>query len=137
MAKVTFVNGITTLYGAIDSVKDGQMNRMRLVVRRHDYGEEKNYDQDGSKIHELYYYHMHEGAWSEGATRNREIIKAAQRAAHAVERDAELRPLWEAAYEEYKASLPPEKPAYHFYNFVYVTILRDMYRLTPTVEGKE
>ena len=137
MAQVTFTNGIASMWGAIDSVKDGQMNRMRLVVRRHDYGEEKNYDQDGSKIHELYYYHMHEGAWSEGATKNREIIKAAQRAAHAVERDAELRPLWEAAYEDYKASLSPDKPAYHFYNFVYVTILRDMYRLTPTVEGKE
>ena len=128
MAQVTFTNGTASVWGAIDSVKDGQKNRMRLVVRRHDYGEEKNYDQDGNKIHELYYYHMHEGAWSEGATRNREIIKAAQRAAHAVERDAELRPLWEAAYADYKASLPPDQKAYHFYNFVYVTILHDMYR---------
>ena len=127
MAQVTFTNGTASVWGALDSVKDGQMNRMRLVVRRHDYGEEKNYDQDGNKIHELYYYHMHEGAWSDGATRNREIIKAAQRAAHAIERDAELRPLWEAAYADYKASLPPDQKAYHFYNFVYVTILRDMY----------
>ena len=128
MAQVTFVDGVESLWGAIDSVKEGKENGYRLVVRRHDYGEDKNYDQDGHKWHELYYYHFHEGAWSEGATRNREIIKAAQRAAHDIERDAELRPLWEAAYEEYKASLPPEKPAYHFYNFVYVTILRDMYR---------
>ena len=103
------------------------MSRRRLVVRRHDYGENKNYDQDGSKIHELYYYHMHEGPWSEGATRNREIIKAAQRAAHAVERDADLRPLWEAAYAEYRATIPAgTKKYYHFYNFVYVTIYRDM-----------
>ena len=127
MAQVTFTNGIASMWGALDSVKDGQMNRMRLVVRRHEYGEEKNYDQDGNKIHELYYYHMHEGAWSEGATKNREIIKAAQRAAHAVERDAELRPLWEAAYADYKASLSPDQKAYRFYNFVYVTIYRDMY----------
>ena len=126
MAQVTFVNGIESVWGALDSVKEGKENGYRLVVRRHDYGEDKNYDQDGHKWHELYYYHFHEGAWSEGATRNREIIKAAQRAAHAIERDAELRPLWEAAYAEYKASLPPEKPAYHFYNFVYVTIYRDM-----------
>ena len=126
MAIAKLANGIDELHGAIDSVKEGKENGYRLVVRRHDYGEDKNYDQDGHKWHELYYYHFHEGAWSEGATRNREIIKAAQRAAHAIERDAELRPLWEAAYAEYKASLPPEQKAYHFYNFVYVTIYRDM-----------
>ena len=128
MAQVTFVDCIISLWGAIDSVKEGKENGYRVVVRRHDYGEERNYDQHGNKIHELYYYHFHEGPWSEGATRNREIIKAAQRAAHDIEHDDELRPMWEAAYEEYKASLPPDKPAYHFYNFVYVTILRDMYR---------
>ena len=126
MAQVTFVNGIESVWGALDSVKEGKEKGYRVVVRRHDYGEDKNYDQDGQKWHELYYYHFHEGAWSEGATRNREIIKAAQRAAHDIEHDTELRPLWKAAYEEYKASLPPEKPAYHFYNFVYVTIYRDM-----------
>ena len=129
MARVTFKNGITTLHGAIDSVKEGQASRMRLVVRRHDYGEGKNYSKDGHKWHELYYYRMHEGAWSEGATKNREMIKAAQRAAHAVERDAQLRPLWEEAYAEYRATIAKDsKKYYHFYNFVYVTILRDMYR---------
>ena len=47
--------------------------------------------------------------------------------AHAVERDAELRPLWEAAYAEYRATIPAGiTKYYHFYNFVYVTILRDM-----------
>ena len=128
MAQVTFTNGIVSVWGAIDSVKDGQMNRMRLVVRRHDYGEDKNYDEDGSKIHELYYYRMHEGAWSEGATKNRKIIKAAQKAAHAIEKDAELRMAWEDAYAEYRATiLAGSKKYYHFYNFVYVTILRDMY----------
>ena len=128
MAQVTFVKAIDSLWGAIDCVKQGQANRMRLVVRRHDYGEEKNFDENGHKWHELYYYRMHEGAWSEGATRNREIIKAAQKAAHAIERDAELRPLWEAAYADYRASIPQDcKKNYHFYNFVYVAILRDMY----------
>ena len=34
MARVTFVNGITSLHGAIDSVMQGQAGRMRLVVRR-------------------------------------------------------------------------------------------------------
>ena len=128
MAQVTFTNGIVTLCGAIDSVKEGQMNRRRLVVRRHDYGEEKNYDENGHKWHELYYYHFHEGAWSEGATRNREIIKAAQRAAHDIEKDAELRPMWEAAFAEHRAAPATSGKKYsHFYPFVYVTILRDMY----------
>jgi len=126
MANITFTNGIASAWGALDSVKDGQMSRRRLVVRRHDYGEEKNYDADGNKWHELYYYRMHEGAWSEGATRNREMIKAAQKAAHAIERDAELRPQWEAAYADYRASLPEGQTAYRFYNYVFVNIYRDM-----------
>ena len=129
MAQVTFIDEIESLWGAIDSVKQGKKNGYRVVVRRHEYDEDKNYDQEGRKIHELYYYHFHEGPWSEGATRNREIIKAAQKAAHAIERDAALRPMWEEAYADYRASLPADtKKYYHFYNFVYVTILRDLYR---------
>jgi len=128
MAQVTFIDEIESLWGAIDSVRQGKKNGYRVVVRRHEYDEDKNYDQEGRKIHELYYYHFHEGPWSEGATRNREIIKAAQKAAHAIERDAELRPIWEEAYADYRASLPADTTKYyHFYNFVYVTILRDMY----------
>ena len=128
MAQVTFIDEIESLWGAIDSVKQGKKNGYRVVVRRHEYDEDKNYDQEGRKIHELYYYHFHEGPWSEGATRNREIIKAAQKAAHAIERDAALRPIWEEAYADYRASLPAGTTKYyHFYNFVYVTILRDMY----------
>ena len=128
MAQVTFIDEIESLWGAIDSVRQGKKNGYRVVVRRHEYDEDKNYDQEGRKIHELYYYHFHEGPWSEGATRNREIIKAAQKAAHAIERDAALRPIWEEAYANYRASLPAGTTKhYHFYNFVYVTILRDMY----------
>lgn len=128
MAFTTISNGITSMWGAMDSVKDGRISRRRLVIRRHDYGD-LNCDEYGNKTHELYYYHFHEGAWSDAATRNREIIKAAQRAAHAVERDAELRPVWEEAYAAYLATIPAgSKKYYHFYPFVYVTILRDMYR---------
>ena len=129
MAQIAFADGIESVHGAIDSVKEGKKNGYRVVVRRHEYDEERNYDPQGHKIHELYYYHFHGGAWSEGATRNREIIKAAQRAAHDIEHDSELRPLWEEAYAAYRATIPEgSKKYYHFYNFVYVTILRDMYR---------
>ena len=125
MARVTFKKNFQPVFGAWDSAKSAQRKRARLICRRHEYTR-INYDAEGRKIHELYYYHFHEGPWSEGATRNREIIKAAQKAAHAIEHDAELRPAWEAAYAEYKASLPEGQPAYHFYNFVYVTIYRDL-----------
>ena len=126
MAQVTFVNGIESVWGAIDSVKAGKRNGYRVVVRRHDYTK-NNYDEDGNKWHELFYYHFHEGAWSEGATRNREMIKAAQRTAHDIERDPELREPWVALYAVYRASIPEGSTKYyHFYNFVYVTIYREM-----------
>ena len=127
MAQVTFSEGIDSVWGAIDSPKEGKQNGYRLIVRRHDYGEEKNYDPDGHKWHEMYVYHFHEGAWSDGATRNREMIKAAQRMAHDIESNPELQDLreeWVARYALYRATLKPGESGYHFYNFVYVTILR-------------
>ena len=138
MAKATFVNGIESIWGAIDSAKEGKRNGYRLVVRRHEYGEGKNYDEDGNKWHELYYYHLHEGAWSEGARQNREVIKAAQRTAHDIEHicghpeayderwraEAET---WVARYAAYRAHIPAGSTRYyHFYNYVYVTIYREM-----------
>ena len=126
MARCTFTDGVVSIWGAIDSVKDGKQNGYRIVVRRHDYGEGKNFDENGCKWHELYYYHLHEGAWSEGATKNRAMIKAAQRTAHDIEHDPELREPWIALYAAYRASPAYEKKPYHFYNFVYVTIYRSM-----------
>ena len=128
MAKVILIDAIDSAWGAIDSVKQGQATRMRLIIRRNNYDDERNFTEDGRKWHQLYYYRMHDGPWSEGATCNREIIKAAQRAAHDIERDTELRPMWEAAHREHLAQpLSVGKKYPHFYNFVYVTILRDMY----------
>ena len=130
MARCTFITGIETVFGAIDSVKEGKQNGYRVVVRRHDYGDGKNYDQNGHKWHELFFYHLHEGAWSDGATKNRELIKAAQRTAHDIESKPELaqeREEWIARYAVYRASIPEgSKRYYHFYNFVYVTIYREM-----------
>ena len=129
MAQVTFADGFEAVWGAIDSVKEGQENRRRLVVRRHEYTN-NNYDEDGRKWHELFYYHFHDGAWSEGATRNREMIKAAQRTAHDIESKPELaqeREEWVARYAVYRATIPEGNTKYyHFYNYVFVTILREM-----------
>lgn len=137
MAQVTFIDGIVSVWGAIDSVKQGKQNGYRIVVRRHDYGEGKNFDEQGRKWHELYYYHFHEGAWSEGATRNRKIIKAAQRTAHDIERAA-LHPevcsaemvaegqYWKDLYAAYRHSPAFANKPYHFYPFIYVTIYRQI-----------
>ena len=138
MARCTFADGIENVWGAIDSVKEGKQNGYRLVVRRHDYSRGRNYDEDGRKWHELYYYHLHEGAWSEGATKNREMFKAAQRTAHDIEHaalhpedcDAEMvneGQYWKEQYAAYRATIPEgSKKFYHFYPFVYVTILREI-----------
>ena len=129
MAQVTFVNGIEAVWGAIDSGKEGKRNGYRMVVRWHNYGE-KSINQDGQRWHQLFYYHFHEGAWSEGATRNREMIKVAQRTAHDIESKPELeqeREEWVARYAAYRATIPEGSTKYyHFYNFVYVTIYREM-----------
>ena len=135
MAKVTFSDGIASMWGAIDSAKEGQKNRRRLVVRRHDYGE-KSDDKDGSRWHELYYYHFHEGKWSDAATRNREMIKAAQRMAHDIERvckhpeefgeeDIEQAKIWEQKYAEYMETIPKGSTQhYKFYGWMYTQIYR-------------
>ena len=134
MTRVLYNRPIDTVRGAIDSVKDGQANRYRVVSRWHDYGE-TSYAPDGRKLHELYRYPMHEGAWSEGATKNRAMIKAAQRTAHDIEHaalhpedcpkeKAEEGAWWVAQYEAYRHSPAYADKPYRFYNYVYVSIYR-------------
>lgn len=135
MARVTFIDGIDTVRGALDSAKYGQVNRARLVCKWHYWGE-KWIEETGSKVHLVYTYHFHEGPWAEGATQNREMIKAAQRMAHDIERvclhpeefgeeDIEQARIWQQKYAEYMATIPEgSKKHYHFFNFVYVIIYR-------------
>ena len=75
MAQVLYADGIKTVRGALDSIKDSQAQRARWISRLRWQGE-KSIAPDGSIWHEFYRMHMHDGAWSEGATRNREMIKA-------------------------------------------------------------
>jgi hypothetical protein len=85
----------------------------------------------------------HEGAWSEGATRNRELIKAAQKRAHAIEKAArkpeECTPEavaeakeWQERFEAYRAELKEGEKGYgSLYTYVYVQIYREMKGVTP------
>ena len=130
MARVLYVNGIMSVRGALDSVKEGQAKRARWISRLRWQGE-KSIAPDGSIWHELYLMRMHEGPWSDGATRNREMIKAAQRMAHDIERDPALREPWVARYAAYRATIPEGSGKYyHFYQFVFVTLYRMMRQCT-------
>ncbi|MCR4665430.1 MAG: hypothetical protein K5660_08705 [Paludibacteraceae bacterium] len=89
-------------------------------------------------MHLVYTYHFHEGPWSEGATRNREMIKAAQRMAHDIERvcyhpeefmedDIEQARIWQQKYDGYRATIPAGSTKYyHFYNWMYTEIYRGL-----------
>ena len=135
MARVTFIGLIDTVRGALDSEKEGQQNRARLVCKWHDWGE-KWHDKDGSKVHLVYVYHFHEGPWSDGATRNREMIKAAQRMAHDIERicyhpeefgeeDIAQARIWQEKYAEYRAGFPADSKRHkHFYGWMFSEIYR-------------
>jgi len=137
MALVTFADGIDTVHGALDSVKEGQRKRARLVCRWRPQGPQ-SYDKDGNKLHELFYMHFHEGPWSEGATKNREMIKAAQRMAHDIERvcyhpeefgqeDIEQARIWQQKYAAYRATIPKGSTQYyHFFNWMYTQIYRGL-----------
>ncbi len=117
MAKATFVDGIDIVRGALDSVKEGQAKRARLVCKWHYWG------------------------WSEGATRNREIIKASQRMAHDIERvcihpeefgeeDIEQARIWQQKYAEYMKTIPKGSTQhYKFFGWMYTEIYRGMRRL--------
>ena len=135
MAIAKFVNGIDEVHGAIDSVKEGQARRARLVCRWRPQGPQ-SYAPGGSKLHELFYMRFHEGPWSEGATRNREMIKAAQRMAHDIERvcyhpeefgeeDIAQAKIWQEKYAEYLKTIPKGSNCYkHFYGWMFTEIYR-------------
>lgn len=137
MAQALYVNGVDIVRGALDSEKEGQAARARWISRWRPQGE-KSYSEDGRKWHEVYHMNFHEGPWSEGATKNREVIKAAQHAAHTIERicghPKNYAPLlvaeaeeWVACYAVYRATIPDGcNRYYHFYTFVYVSIYRAM-----------
>jgi hypothetical protein len=113
----------TTIRGAMDPQKIGQKRRKRIVVRpsRHHLG-----------LHELYTYHFPKH-WSEACVSNRELIKEAQRQAHALEHDCSFEAVeWRIRFFSHyfrvvkggEEPAPGMKPYSRFYQFVYVSIYR-------------
>ena len=110
--------GIEALWGAFDAVKKGQKCKKRIVVRpsRHYPG-----------LHELYTYHFPK-QWSEACQANRELIKTAQRLAHAIEKDHSYAALeWHIRHIQHLLnSVPGQKTYAYFYHFVYNSIYQSL-----------
>jgi len=128
MNKVKFISGIESYVGTLDSKKEGKAKRQRLVTRF----------RPGTRGHQMYPMQMHEGAWSEGATANRELIKTAQREAHAIERAAKhpeqasaeylaKAAMWQERFAEYKSTKKPGDKQYAtLYTYTYAHLYREL-----------
>ena len=129
MAKAKYHVVVETIRGALDSKKYAQPHGMRMVSRYRN-------GEDGE--HQVYFMQIHEGPWSEGATKNRELIKAAQKRAHAIDKatrkpeecDPELvteAAQWKERFEAYRAGLKEGEKGYgSLYTYTYVQIYREM-----------
>lgn len=129
MSKVKYNIAIDTWRGTLDSRKTGQAKRERLVSR---------YRKGSGENHQVYPMKMHEGPWAEGATHNRELMKTAQREAHAIERAAlhpelatpeyiNLAAEWKQRFAEYKATKKPaDKQFATLYTYTYSHLYRSL-----------
>ena len=128
--------GIDCLWGAMNTVKEGNKYRKHIVVRpsRHRPG-----------LFELYTYHF-PTHWSSACVANRELIKEAQRQAHALERDHSMEALeWRIRFlnhyfNVFKAHKQPEpglKPYARFYQYTYVSIYRALQSARDAAKSEE
>ncbi len=119
------IDGINYYCGMMNSHKKGQKYRKHIIVRR--------VPRFGG-LHQLYTYHFPK-TWSAACVANRELIKTAQKLAHALEHDYSPEGIeWRLRFFHHyfhvvKGSAKPEpglKPYTRFYQYVYVSIYRDL-----------
>ena len=117
--------GIKDFCGAMNDIKDGYKRRKHIIVRRYPRQ---------NKVLQLYTYHFPK-TWSAGCIANRELIKEAQRQAHALEHDTSRAGLeWHLRFlnhyfRVFKGGEKPEpgmKPYSRFYQYTYVAIYREL-----------
>ena len=117
--------GIEIIQGAMDHYEEGQKYKKRIVVRPSRFRK---------GLHELYTYHF-PTHWSAACVANREMIKEAQRQAHALEHDHSIEALeWRVRFFNhyftvFKGGAKPEpglKPYSRFYQYTYVAIYRQL-----------
>ena len=117
--------GIKDFCGAMNDIKEGRKYRKHIIVRRYPRQ---------NKVLQLYTYHFPK-TWSAGCIANRELIKEAQRQAHALEHDTSRAGLeWHLRFlnhyfRVFKGGEKPElgmKPYSRFYQYTYVAIYREL-----------
>jgi len=117
--------GIDCLWDAMDYASEGQKYKKHIIVRPSRFR---------NGLFELYTCHF-PTRWSAACVANRELIKEAQRQAHALEHDHSLQGLeWRFRFFRHyftivKGGAKPEpglKPYSRFYQYVYVLIYRQL-----------
>lgn len=120
------VTSINVFWGKMDMVKEGRHYRKHIVVRR--------VPRNGGQLLQLYTYHFPK-KWSAACVANRELIKEAQRRAHALEHDCSYAAIeWRIRFFKhyfrvFKGGEKPEqgmKPYSRFYQYTYVAIYREL-----------
>ena len=117
--------GIDAFWGAMNTAKEGRRYRKHIIVRR---------APEHNGLLQLYTYHFPRH-WSAACVANREMIKEAQRQAHALEKDFSLEAMeWRIRFfnhyfRVFKGGAKPEpglKPYSRFYQYTYVAIYRQL-----------
>ena len=120
------VVGINMLWGAMSTHKEGRRYHKHIIVRR--------VPRSGGQLLQLYTYHFPK-TWSAACVANRELIKEAQRQAHALEHDHSLAAIdWHIRFLHhyftvFRGGAKPEpgmKPYSRFYQYTYVAIYRQL-----------
>ena len=120
------VTPINSLWGAMNSHKESRRYKKHIIVRR--------VPKFKGQLLQLYTYHFPK-TWSEACVANRELIKEAQRQAHALEHDYSHAAIeWRIRFFKhyfrvFKGGAKPEpglKPYSRFYQYVYVAIYRQL-----------
>ena len=119
------VEGLNAFWGAMNTFKEGRRYRKHIIVRK---------APEHNGLLQLYTYHFPK-RWSAACVANRELIKEAQRQAHALEHDHSLEALeWRIRFfnhyfRVFKGGAKPEpglKPYSRFYQYTYVAIYRQL-----------
>ena len=120
------VVGIDMFWGAMSTHKEGRRYHKHIIVRR--------VSRSGGQLLQLYTYHFPK-TWSAACVANRELIKEAQRQAHALEHDHSLAAIdWHIRFLHhyftvFQGGAKPEpgmKPYSRFYQYTYVAIYRKL-----------
>ena len=116
---------IECIWGAMNSLKEGRKRRKHIIVRPSRFRR---------GLFELYTYHFPK-TWSAACVENRELIKLAQRQAHALEHDYSPEALeWRLRFFTHyfrvvRGGADPEpgmKRYSRFYQYTYVAIYREL-----------